>query len=137
VFALLFIFNTLKDNCFNVRYSLNKINHFLFTNKTFFAFFVITFLSASISGISKINIKESIFATLPKGESFAKLSRLIEDGDLSNQIVFAIRIQNTEEEKLAELSSACADSLNKYAAPYLKDITINRSDVQTLMYDHF
>ena len=117
--------------------SLNNIINYLASKKIFFGLLLAMFLCASLFGVLKINIEESIFSTLPKGESFAKFNQLIEEGDLSNQIVFSIKIQNKEEDSLEELTKNFSDSLNGHAKDYLKDIVVNRSDVQSQMYEHF
>lgn len=117
--------------------SLNKIILFLSTKKLVFSFLVFVFFCVSIVGLIRINIEESIFSTLPQGESFSKFSQLIEEGDLSNQIVFSIAIKNIETENLEDLTTAFKDSLNSYAKKYVKDIVINRLDVQNSMYNHF
>ena len=117
--------------------SLSKIIYYLSAKKLLFSLLLVLFICVSFFGILKINIEESIFSTLPKGESFTKFSQLVEEGDLSNQIVFSIKINNTETAYLENITSTFTDSLNRYAKSYLKDVVVNRLDVQALGYNHF
>jgi len=116
---------------------LNHIIKYFYSKKIIFVAVIIGFLSIFLFGALKININESIFSALPQGDSFSKFSKLIDQGDLSNQIIFSLKVEGNDTEELEILVSAFSDSLDSYAKSYLKDVTIERPDIETKVYNYF
>lgn len=110
---------------------------FFYQRKLFFAITIIFLLGIFIFGASKININENIFSTLPKGTSFSKFSKLIDQGDLSNQLVFSLTVNDNDSEELAVLTATLTDSLNNYAKADLKDIVLVRPNIESKVYNYF
>ena len=116
---------------------INNVINFFYKNKIVFALVIFSLLSIFIIGTFKIKINENIFSTLPKGTSFSKFSKLIDHGDLGNQIVFSLKVNNNNSEELVVLTNALADSLNKYAKTELKDVVLVRPNIETEVYNYF
>ena len=116
---------------------LNNIINFFYHKKLVFALVIISLVSIFIFGALKIKVNENIFSTLPKGNSFTKFSQLIDQGDLSNQIVFSIKVNDNDVEQLTNLTATFSDSLNKYVQSYLKDIVVVRPDIEQNVYNYF
>jgi 1-acyl-sn-glycerol-3-phosphate acyltransferase len=116
---------------------INNIITFFSKKSLLFVFILLAILTVFGFGILKININESIFSMLPKGNSFSKFSKLIDQGELTNQVVFTLNVADVESDEITKLTSVLSDSLNAYAEVYLKDITIERPDVQTKIFDYF
>ncbi len=113
----------------------NSINFFS-KRKILFVITLLAVLGVFALGILRINVNESIFSMLPKGNSFEKFSKLIDQGELTNQVVFTLDIENVEEE-LIVVAASFSDSLNKYGAEYLKDVKIERPNVETEVFNYF
>lgn len=116
---------------------LNRIINFFYSKKILFAITLLVLLGIFSLGISKIVINESIFSALPKGNSFAKFSKLLDQGELTNQVIFTLDVENTELDELNEITSILSDSLTKYSTNYLKDIVITRPNLESKIFDHF
>jgi len=94
-------------------------------------------LGVFVLGIFRININESIFSMLPKGNSFSEFSKLIDQGDLTNQVVFTLEVDGSEQEEILALVSSFSDSLTKHTASYLKNVIIERPNIETKVFDYF
>lgn len=116
---------------------INNVINFFYKNKIVFALVIFSLLSIFIIGTFKIKINENIFSTLPKGNSFTKFSQLIDQGDLSNQIVFSLKVNDNDVEELNVLTDALTDSINIHAKSYLKDIVVVRPDIEKKVYNYF
>ena len=116
---------------------INNIINFFYNKKLVFTLVIFSLLSIFIIGTSKIKINENIFSTLPKGNSFSKFSQLIDQGNLSNQIVFSLKVNDNDVEELEILTTSLADSLNIHAKSYLKDIVMVRPDIEKKVYHYF
>ncbi|MBL4593321.1 MAG: MMPL family transporter [Flavobacteriales bacterium] len=116
---------------------INNIINFFYKRSILFVFVLIAFLGVFVIGIFQININESIFSMLPKGNSFSKFSKLIDQGELTNQVVFTLDVEEVDSEELLELTANLSDSLNKYTNSYLKDITIERPNLEVKVFDYF
>ena len=117
--------------------TINNIITFFTKRSLLFVFVLLVFLGVFSLGILKINVNESIFSMLPKGNSFSQFSKLIDQGELTNQVVFTLDIENIESDKLVELTRVLSDSLNSFSEVYLKDIIIERPDLQNKVFDYF
>ena len=116
---------------------LNSFINFFYKKKILFITTIVVLIGVFIFGASKININENIFSTLPKGTSFSKFSKLIDQGDLGNQIVFSLKVNNNDSEELVILTASLADSLNNYAKADLKDIVLVRPNIESKVYNYF
>jgi len=116
---------------------INNIINFFYNKNLVFTLVIFSLLSIFIIGTSKIKINENIFSTLPKGNSFSKFSQLIDQGNLSNQIVFSLKVNDNDVEELEILTTSLADSLNIHAKSYLKDIVMVRPDIEKKVYHYF
>jgi predicted RND superfamily exporter protein len=116
---------------------INNVINFFYKKRIVFALVILSLLSIFIIGTFKIKINENIFSTLPKGNSFTKFSQLIDQGDLSNQIVFSLKVNDKDVEELEILTNDFSDSLNKHVQSNLKNIVIVRPDIEKKIYNHF
>jgi 1-acyl-sn-glycerol-3-phosphate acyltransferase len=115
---------------------LFKLNLLLSRHKAVFFLCLIGLIGVLGYGISRLRITESIFATLPKGEKFEEFTRLIENKNIVNQIVFSLE-NDTEDGDNDPLSTAetFADSL-KSLTKYIKNIQAVRPDIQEDVYNY-
>ena len=114
---------------------LVRLNRFLSSHKTAFFLGLIFLTGFLLIGISRLKITESIFATLPKGKSFEEFNRLVESKNIINQIVFAIDIPaETSTDDARALAEAFSDSLRRYTNGYIRNIQVERPDVQEDVY---
>ena len=116
---------------------INNIIAFFFKKPLAFLIILLIIISVLIFGILKININESVFSILPKGNTFSKFSMLIDQGDLSNQVVFTLDIDGTEDEELISLTSIFSDSLNITTKSYLKNVVLKRPEIESMVFDYF
>lgn len=115
-----------------------RITEYLYRNKISFWIGLSLLLLFLTFGVLKININESIFATLPKGENFQSLNTFIENKNISNQVIFSLNVsKENDPEELEEIVQVFHDSLNLLSRPYLKDIVSVRPDIEMQVYDHF
>ena len=116
---------------------ISKINIACQKRKALFFLLLTLVLITLIWGISRLNISENIFSTLPEGESFEPLNALLESKNLSNKVVFSIQAGNIENDDLVEIIEQFADTLQKSASSYLSDIEGIRPDIDEVTYDYF
>lgn len=115
-----------------------KIVDFFIRQKILFFLCLAVFICFISIGISRLKITESIFSTLPKGKSFEQLNTLIENKNISNQVVFSLKITDkTDADEVAELASSFADTLKKIPKKYLTEIVAERPDVSDNVYNYF
>jgi 1-acyl-sn-glycerol-3-phosphate acyltransferase len=116
---------------------LNNIINFFINRKVLFLFVLIVFLGIFFLGIFKINVNESIFSMLPKGNSFSKFSKILDQGDLSNQVVFRLDVENSNLDEINKICSILSDSLQVNSKDYLKEIVIERENLENDVFDYF
>ena len=116
---------------------INNLITFFSSRGILFAFLLFLLLSFFGLGIFKINVNESIFSMLPKGNSFTEFSKLIEQGELTNQVVFTLKVGDLEPDELSEITSIFSDSINNRATGYLKAIVIERASVEGKVFNYF
>lgn len=114
--------------------TLNHIINFFYVKRFYFIVLLFTSLGIFTLGINKITFNENIFSALPKGNSFSKFTKLIDKGGLSNQVVLSLNIDSDD---FDEITSIISDSLTHYTGNYLKDIIIERPEVERDVYNYF
>ncbi|TDE10292.1 trifunctional MMPL family transporter/lysophospholipid acyltransferase/class I SAM-dependent methyltransferase [Dyadobacter psychrotolerans] len=116
---------------------LLKLNLLLSRHKAVFFICLITLIGALGYGISRLRVTESIFSTLPKGESFEQFTRLVESKNIINQIVFSLDTdpQISSDEALT-LTEIFEDSLKRASGNYIKNIQAVRPDIQQDVYSY-
>ena len=80
--------------------------------KALFYSLLFTVIVLLIFGLSRLKINENIFSTFPKGKSFEPLNALLESKNLSNNVLFSLKIAGVEEEDLENIVQSFSDSLN-------------------------
>jgi 1-acyl-sn-glycerol-3-phosphate acyltransferase len=115
---------------------LLKLNLLLTRNKVVFFIFLVTLTGVLGYGITRLSVTESIFATLPKGESFQEFNKLIENKNIINQIVFSLDYDPESTVDAAVLAQTFADSLKPLASGYIKNIQAVRPDIQQDVYQY-
>ena len=121
---------------------LIRLNTLLSNRKFIFFFFLISLLGVLSYGISRLKINESIFSTLPKGDTFDQFNKLIENKNIINQIVFSIDVDpKTSSDDAITLVEIFTDSLKIISNGYIKNIQGIRPDIQedvyAYTYSHF
>ncbi|MBC7862417.1 MAG: 1-acyl-sn-glycerol-3-phosphate acyltransferase, partial [Bacteroidia bacterium] len=115
-----------------------KIADFLYRKKFLFWTGLALLLVFLGFGIKKVRITESIYSTLPKGESFQSFNNFIENKNISNQVVFSLAVSDTADaEETAGAVGLFADSLAILSKNYLSEIVSVRPDVEQEVYDYF
>ncbi|WP_229253996.1 hypothetical protein [Dyadobacter sp. NIV53] len=116
---------------------LLRLNVLLSRHKPVFFFCLIGLIGVLSYGISKLRITESIFATLPKGETFEEFNKLVENKNIINQIVFSIDVDSGITSDDAEiLAEKFADSLKLITKGYITNIQAIRPDIQQDVYEY-
>ncbi|NIJ55120.1 1-acyl-sn-glycerol-3-phosphate acyltransferase [Dyadobacter arcticus] len=116
---------------------LLRLNQFLSRHKTAFFLGLLLIIIALLTGIARLRVSESIFATLPKGKSFEEFNRLVESKNIINQIVFSIDIPaETSTDDARFIAEAFSDSLSRYTKGYIKNIRSERPNVQEDVYQY-
>jgi 1-acyl-sn-glycerol-3-phosphate acyltransferase len=114
-----------------------RLNKFLSGHKPAFFFSLILLSGFLLSGILQLKVTESIFAALPKGRSFEEFNRLVESKNIINQIVFSIEIPaDTDTETARLIAEELSDSLSRYTKGYIRNIQIERPNVQEDLYQY-
>ncbi len=115
-----------------------KIVEFFYRKKAlFFLCLILSTVFISI-GISRLQINESIFSTLPKGKSFEQLDNLVKNKSISNQVVFSIDFNDsTGDQDASAIANTFADSLKRVSKNYLADVVASRPDVSDHVYAYF
>ncbi|HKR03789.1 MAG TPA: 1-acyl-sn-glycerol-3-phosphate acyltransferase, partial [Bacteroidia bacterium] len=117
---------------------LNKFNSFWLRNKILFFFSLLLFLGVAAAGILRLKISESIFSTLPKGESFAQFNKLIESKNIVNQVVFSIKpAKETDADEIQQTLDVFGDSLKRVSGNLLTDVATTRPDVEQQVYSYY
>ena len=112
----------------------NIIDFFL--NKSLLFYVLLTsFIIILGYGITKIQVNESILNTLPKGETFTKLSKFIENNN--NKIVFSIAIHDMEETEIDTLIFQLETEIKTNAGNLIIDLKGKREDVQTEIFNYY
>jgi len=116
---------------------LLKLNLLLSKHKAVFFICLITLLGVLGYGISRLRVTESIFSTLPKGESFEQFTKLVESKNIINQIVFSLDTdpQISTDEALV-LTEIFEDSLRRVTGKDIKNIQAVRPDIQQDVYSY-
>lgn len=115
-----------------------KVVEFLYRRKALFFSCLILIIGFISIGISRLKINESIFSTLPKGKSFEHLNTLIENKNISNQVIFSIKVNDENDaDAISHLASSFADSLRNAAKNHLTKIISSRPDISENIYDYF
>ncbi|CAG5067675.1 Carboxy-S-adenosyl-L-methionine synthase [Dyadobacter sp. CECT 9623] len=116
---------------------LLRLNKFLSGHKTAFYFTLILLCAFLFSGIFRLKVTQSIFAALPKGKSFEEFNQLVENKNIINQIVFSIKIpEDTDTESARMLAEGFSDSLTRYTKGYIRNLQIERPNVQEDLYEY-
>lgn len=94
------------------------------------------------SGITRLNIEQDIFSTLPNGEVFDRFSTLIENKGITNQVIFTIEFPvDHKNQEPTDLVNLLADTLKKSNSKNLtriKGVQSNSQDVvYRYVYDNF
>ncbi|TLV03567.1 trifunctional MMPL family transporter/lysophospholipid acyltransferase/class I SAM-dependent methyltransferase [Dyadobacter luticola] len=116
---------------------LLRLNQFLSRHKTAFFLGLSLVILALLTGVARLRVSESIFATLPKGKSFEEFNRLVESKNIINQIVFSIEVPaetSTDEARL--VAEAFSDSLRRHTKGLIRNIQSERPDVQEDVYQY-
>ena len=91
-----------------------------------------------IIGISRLQISQSIYSTLPKGKSFEQLNKLIENKNITNQVVFSLDVEKiSDDDSIKTALDNFSEALRGTSKKYLTDITPTRPDVEQTVYDYF
>lgn len=116
---------------------LLKLHVLLTRYKLVFFLCLISLIGVLGYGISRLRITESIFSTLPKGDTFKEFNKLTENKNIINQIVFSIdvspEISNDEATILTEIF---ADSIKLAAKGYISNVKAIRPDIQQDVYEY-
>ena len=89
-------------------------------------------------GISRLKINQSIFSSLPKNKSFEQINSLLENKNITNQVVFSVSVPGMgDADELQQMLSDFADSLTVVAGTLLKDIQATRPDVVEQVYNYY
>lgn len=116
---------------------LLRFNKFLSGHKTAFFLSLILLSAVLLSGILRLKVTESIFAALPKGKSFEEFNRLIEQKNIINQVVFSLDVpKDTDSEAARTLAERFSDSLRRYTNGYIRNLQIERPNVQEDLYQY-
>ena len=116
---------------------LLKLHVLLTRYKLVFFLCLISFIGVLGYGISRLRITESIFSTLPKGETFEEFNKLTESKNIINQIVFSLDVNpeiSTDEAII--LAEIFADSLKSATKGYILNINAIRPDIQQDVYEY-
>jgi len=85
-----------------------------------------------------LKVSESIFSALPKGKSFEQFSKLIENKNIVNQVVFSIKTSGkTDAGEVQQLLDSFGDSLKKVSGNLLTDIATTRPDIEQQVYSYY
>ncbi|HEV7381620.1 MAG TPA: MMPL family transporter, partial [Dyadobacter sp.] len=116
---------------------LLKLNLLLSRHKAVFFLFLIGLIGVFGYGISRLRITESIFSTLPKGEKFEEFTKLIDNKNIINQIVFSLENDpETGSDEALGLVEKLADSLSSLPGKYIRNIQAVRPDIQQDVYNY-
>ncbi len=88
-------------------------------------------------GISRLQINQNIFSSLPKGKAFEQFNKLIESKNIANSVVFSVAVNDDDEEDVPALVAEFADTVTNAAGGYLSDIKATRPDVEEQFYKYF
>lgn len=111
--------------------------HFFTKKKPLFLVFFLSLVSVLALGIVQLKVTESIFSTLPKGESFNYFNKLIENKKITNQIVFSLDVDpDSDIEDVRELTETFRDTIKAVSQGAVTDIITERSTVQQDLYDY-
>jgi 1-acyl-sn-glycerol-3-phosphate acyltransferase len=115
-----------------------RITEYLYRNKIIFWIGFSALLLFLVIGIRRVKISESIFATLPKGETFQSLNTFIENKNISNQVVFSLKVSDKKNpEELEQTVQLFTDTLIQLSGNYLTDVISIRPDIDLQVYDYF
>jgi 1-acyl-sn-glycerol-3-phosphate acyltransferase len=116
---------------------LFRLNLLLSRHKAVFFLFLIGLIGVLGYGISRLRVTESIFSTLPKGDKFEEFTKLIDNKNIINQIVFSLENDpETESYEALQLVESLADSLSFIPGKYIKNIQAVRPDIQQDVYNY-
>jgi len=116
---------------------LLRLNVLLSRQKFIFFLCLISLLGVLSYGISRLRINESIFSTLPKGDTFDEFNKLVENKNIINQIVFSVDIDpNISSDDAGTIVETFSDSLKLAAANLIKNIQATRPDIQQDVYNY-
>lgn len=111
-------------------------NYFIKHALLFFGLLVLT-LGGLSYGISRLNIEQDIFSTLPNGEAFDRFSTLIENKGITNQVIFTVNFSNDSEAYEPEdLVRQLSDTLGQLPNDFLTRIKGIQSSSQDLVYNY-
>lgn len=137
----MFIF-VMKKNHWSFHFILGKITlqivEFLYRRKVVFFCCLLLIIGILAIGISRLKINESIFSTLPKGKSFEQLNTLIENKNISNQVLFSIKVPDKNDaDAITQLVNSFADTLKDISKKQLTNIISTRPDISENVYNYF
>nr|WP_295923598.1 trifunctional MMPL family transporter/lysophospholipid acyltransferase/class I SAM-dependent methyltransferase [uncultured Dyadobacter sp.] len=116
---------------------LLRLNKFLSSHKPAFFLSLLVIVSFLLTGIARLKVTESIFATLPKGKSFEEFNRLVESKNIINQVVLALDLPaETGTDDARELAESFSDSLGRYTNGFIRNIRAERPNVQEDVYQY-
>jgi 1-acyl-sn-glycerol-3-phosphate acyltransferase len=116
---------------------LFRLNLLLSKHKAVFFLFLIGLIGVFSYGVSRLRITESIFATLPKGDKFEEFTRLIDNKNIINQIVFSLESKpNTASDEALRLAETLSDSLAVLSGKYIRNVQAVRPDIQQDLYNY-
>ncbi len=116
---------------------LLKLNLLLSRKKVVFYICLMAVIAVLCHGITRLRVTESIFATLPQGEQFESFSKLIENKNIVNQIVFSLENDSSGTAlDPAILVENFSDSLKPFTQSYIKNVQGVRPDIQQDVYNY-
>ncbi len=117
---------------------ISTIVNYLSSRKALFFTVLIAILGVLFMGISRLQVSQNIYSTLPKSKSFEQLNKLIENKSITNQVVFSLDVEHIQDEdSIRTVLNDFADSLNIVSKNYLTNIVSTRPDVEQTVYDYF
>ncbi len=116
---------------------ISKITEYFSGRK--WLFFIVLFIGIGILsiGISRLHISQNIYSTLPKGKSFEQLNKLIENKNISNQVVFSIDVSHiSDEDSIKMVLDDFTERLKNTSKNYLDNIISTRPDAEQSVYEY-
>lgn len=117
---------------------LSNIVVFWYDRKGLFFISLIALLSMLVFGVTRLQVNESIFSLLPKGDQFEQFNKLIRNKKVIDQVVFSIEVPlESDNDEIRALVLELTDSLDATCGNMLADIVPLRSGIDRMVYRYY
>lgn len=117
---------------------LSDIVVFWYDRKGLFFLGLLLMLSVLGFGLTRLQINESIFSLLPKGDQFEQFNKLIRNKKVIDQVVFSVKVPiDAENDQMRDLVLELADSLEAIDGSMLADVVPLRSGIDRMVYRYY